>query len=228
MAAFILASYTVTAVALFMNKTSEHDVPCGIITAFYSISFLLMCVMTIRVTKSDPTDPTVALERLARIDWRNKMAKIDFDPKNYNFFCEVCDTHVLKNTKHCQRCNRCSYEFDHHCVWVSNDIGLHNYIDFMRMLTAVFFTVISHFTLCVYTLATLKNISNEAYVGYMTRKSLESLNWATIAILVILAILDTYLLIFHVYLICINTSTYKHMRRKQKRGKSRIIVELEN
>lgn len=60
-----------------------------------------MCMMTIRVTLSDPTDPTVALERLARMALKNKMARIDFDPKNYHFFCEVCDTHVLKNTKHC-------------------------------------------------------------------------------------------------------------------------------
>ena len=126
----------------------------------------------------------------------------------------MCDTHVLKNTKHCQHCNRCTYEFDHHCVWVSNDIGLKNYIDFIRMLTAVFCTVIFQFTLCVYTLATLKDIPDEAEVGFMSHKSLASLNWTTLAITVILGILDTYLLTFHIFLISKNTSTYKHIRSK--------------
>jgi len=61
----------------------------------------MMALTTIKVTLSDPTDPTVALERLARVAYDNRMAKVDFDPNDYQFFCEVCDTHVLKNTKHC-------------------------------------------------------------------------------------------------------------------------------
>ena len=65
-----------------------------------------------------------------------------FNENKFDFYCEVCDTHVLRNSKHCQRCNRCTYEFDHHCLWVSNDIGLHNYASFMRMLTAVLFTIL--------------------------------------------------------------------------------------
>ena len=97
---------------------------------------------------------------------------------------------------------------------MSNDIGLHNYLDFIRMLSAVFCTVICQFTLCVYTLVTLKDIQVEAEVGFMSHKNLASLTWTTLAITVILAILDTYLLTFHVFLICKNTTTYKHIRRK--------------
>ena len=50
---------------------------------------------------SDPTDPTVALERLVRTAKKNKMALIDFNPDDYRFYCDICDTHVLINTKHC-------------------------------------------------------------------------------------------------------------------------------
>lgn len=129
----------------------------SIIAVLYLIAFIMMVVFTIIVTKSDPTDPTVALERLARSAAKNGFAKLEFNSSDYNFHCDVCDTHVLKNTKHCQRCNRCSYEFDHHCVWVSNDIGMHNYIDFIRMLVAVFATVILQLILCAFTLAYLKS-----------------------------------------------------------------------
>ena len=127
---------------------------------------------------------------------------------HYQFFCDVCDTHVLKNTKHCQRCNRCAYDFDHHCVWVSNDIGMHNYIDFIRMLMAVLATVILQFIFCAYLLTTASEKP-----GLMSKGSFKALNWTTLAVSIILFLLDTYLLTFHIYLICKNTSTYKHIRK---------------
>ena len=146
-AALIFVSFTLTVVALFMwDEAASYtdrwrlDLVCAALTAAYLICFSLMVIFTVRVTKSDPTDPTVALERFVRLAQENNMASLDFKVTDYDFYCEVCETHVLKNTKHCQRCNRCTAEFDHHCVWVSNDIGLSNYIDFMRMLTAVLLT----------------------------------------------------------------------------------------
>ena len=50
------------------------------------------------------------------------------------FFCNICNTLVIEHSKHCAKCNRCSFEFDHHCIWVSNDIGRLNYVLFLRML----------------------------------------------------------------------------------------------
>ena len=103
----------------------------------YAISFMSMVIYTYRVTISDPTDPTVALERSFK-DCSNN----SFQTKDYSYFCDICDTHVLVDTKHCSMCNRCSYDFDHHCQWVSNDIGGHNYKDFVRMLTSVMMTLL--------------------------------------------------------------------------------------
>ena len=149
MAAFIFISWTITTVTLLKeaetlskSDTSSLQVVTLVLGVLYLIAFTNMIVWTAKTTASDPSDPTVALERLVRQAKKNKMACPQFNPNDYSFFCDVCDTHVLKNTKHCQRCNRCTYEFDHHCVWVSNDIGLHNYIDFMRMLIAVMCTII--------------------------------------------------------------------------------------
>ena len=237
-AAFIFASFAVTVISLYMWERDDeidsgtdqwiHDVACSALTAGYLISFLTMVIMTVKVTKSDPTDPTVALERLARIAQDNNMASIDFDAADYEFYCEVCNTHVLKNTKHCQRCNRCSAEFDHHCIWVSNDIGLSNYIDFMRMLTAVLFTVLFQIAFSVYTLCVLADVPDEVEIGSLgaSRRNLNILTWVTVSVTVILLILDTYLLSFHVYLVCKNTSTYKHIRAKRRNSQSRVIVEV--
>ena len=91
-------------VALFGETTDVpggHDVICSVFAALYLVSFLGMVIFTYKTTISDPTDPTVGLERMARLAKANKMAIIDFNVNEYQFYCEVCDTHVLKNTKHC-------------------------------------------------------------------------------------------------------------------------------
>ena len=144
-AAFIFISFTLSLTTLLVHEDAEdlHVYSSIVFAVIYYISFLAMVLTTIVVTASNPTDPTVEIERLSRLAKMNKMAQYVFNENDYRFHCDICDTHVMKNTKHCQRCNRCTYEFDHHCVWVSNDIGLHNYASFIRMLLAVFMTVIT-------------------------------------------------------------------------------------
>ena len=92
--------------AALLNSTDDlgdsgNDMACYIFVATYSLSFLGMVFFCAKTTASDPTDPTVNLERLARAAEKNNMAKVDFNPNDYQFHCDVCDTHVLKNTKHC-------------------------------------------------------------------------------------------------------------------------------
>ena len=175
-----------------------------------------MVLTTIVVTASDPTDPTIAVERLYKLAQRSGMAQLDFDPDEYDFHCDICDTHVLKNTKHCQRCNRCTYEFDHHCVWLSNDIGLHNYAEFFRMLVAVLCTILSQIAFSIYTLVFAYRIDSDddAEIGFMTRSSMIALTWVNLVVCLILLLLDTYLVTYHTYLICNNLTTYKHIRKQ--------------
>ena len=94
-----------------------------------------------------------------------------FNENKFEFFCEVCNTHVLRNSKHCARCNRCTYEFDHHCLWVSNDIGLSNYHGFIRMLIAVLFTVLLQMSIVVLSFIVAydaqESISLNVKIGFM-------------------------------------------------------------
>ncbi len=61
-----------------------------------------------------------------------------FDGTQYEYLCEVCDSHVLTSAKHCGQCNRCVNEFDHHCRWINNCVGQQNYRYFFRLICATF------------------------------------------------------------------------------------------
>ena len=68
----------------------------------YFILIIVLIILLIKSTISDPTDPTVKMER----DNKNGV-KNGFNPEDYEFFCNICECHVLENTKHCSSCNRC-------------------------------------------------------------------------------------------------------------------------
>ena len=187
------------------------------------------------MTGSDPSDPTTKLNRLHRESLKaanegRADEVVIFNENKFEFYCEVCDTHVLRNSKHCQRCNRCTYEFDHHCLWVGNDIGLHNYGGFMRMLIAVLCTVLLQIGLLSFALIRAYQTAEEdSEIGFMSVGGFKTLNWVAIGVSSLLLLADIYLLSYHVMLISKNTTTYKYIRAQQQisKKKSSIIRELE-
>ena len=48
--------------------------------------------------------------------------------------CKICGKR-LKGSHHCSQCGRCTEEFDHHCKFLNNCIGKHNYERFIRLLS---------------------------------------------------------------------------------------------
>lgn len=67
-----------------------------------------------------------------------------FDGTNYEFECDICETHVHESSKHCGSCNRCVDQFDHHCRWINNCVGRKNYTLFFRLIISVFLMSLVH------------------------------------------------------------------------------------
>lgn len=57
--------------------------------------------------------------------------------------CSTCKIEKPARSKHCSMCGFCVQRFDHHCVWINQCVGLHNYKYFLSFL-------ILHAILCSY------------------------------------------------------------------------------
>jgi hypothetical protein len=53
-----------------------------------------------------------------------------------HLYCYRCERHVKDTSKHCTLCMKCIDVFDHHCLWLSNCVGAHNYRAFLALLVA--------------------------------------------------------------------------------------------
>lgn len=87
------------------------------------------------VSTSDPTDSLVINSR--RVSEQNKLNSFIFSSdiiQNEFYFCDICKCDVGSKSKHCKACNRCTENFDHHCKWVNNCIGLINYDEFIKLI----------------------------------------------------------------------------------------------
>lgn len=69
-----------------------------------------------------------------------------------NLKCSTC--HIIKpaRSKHCSICKKCILMFDHHCVWLNNDVGYYTYRWFLFFLASLCLIFIYGGYLCYYSL----------------------------------------------------------------------------
>lgn len=96
--------------------------------ALYLSLQVVVIIVAGHLTVCDPTDPVVYLYRDAQV------YKRPFDDSPYTMACSMCASPVNTHSRHCMRCDRCVYRFDHHCKWLNNCIGACNYRWFCVLL----------------------------------------------------------------------------------------------
>jgi hypothetical protein len=71
--------------------------------------------------------------------------------------------YVNKHSRHCRLCEKCVAHFDHHCKWLNNCIGEHNYRYFFALIVSTFFLTCLHLSFNIYLFVqcfTAENTSN--------------------------------------------------------------------
>lgn len=91
--------------------------------------------------------------------------------------CRTCRRPKPARSKHCSICKTCIARQDHHCIWINNCVGAHNYQHF-------FFLLVSISCLLLYGSLTgwsiLNRIAQQQFVpSYLTVGSVTSKKWST-------------------------------------------------
>lgn len=67
--------------------------------------------------------------------------------------CSTCKFIKPARSKHCSNCNKCVFMFDHHCVWLNNDVAYYTYRWFLIFLVSICYILTYGGYLCYYSLS---------------------------------------------------------------------------
>jgi len=142
--------------------------------------------------------------------WGFYIGDEDYKRKRY---CLICNAFKPERSHHCSVCNICVLNMDHHCPWVDNCIGFYNRKYFMQLL----------FYLCLLTLFIVSSLGFDIYnlivtIINMKLKYGDSFRAATILIAyginLVLSILISMFLKFHVLLVLNNSTTIESLDKE--------------
>ncbi len=139
-------------------------------------------------------------------------------------YCSLCKVRKPDRCHHCSTCGTCVLKMDHHCVWMNNCLGFHNYKFFVLFL---FYLCISCCLYCFVTTISLfqmisKNLSTATQRQQNTGDNNPlptfgqfNLIWNYL-ICFFFGISLSLFLGYHIYLICYNSTTIEAMEKRSK------------
>ncbi|XP_038626358.1 LOW QUALITY PROTEIN: palmitoyltransferase ZDHHC1-like [Tachyglossus aculeatus] len=207
--------------------------------------FAFHLIIHLAAVTIDPADPNVRSKK----DYGHPMPALDRSKHKHaiqNQYCHLCQVSVGPRAKHCSTCNKCIAEFDHHCKWLNNCVGSRNYWYFFSSVASavigvVFLTIvilyvfIQHFVnpMELRTAPQFEGIfQNNTWLMFLPLAPVESpAAWILLvaAITLCLAITSLFLLghllLFHLYLLGKQLSTFDYMTQGRRARKKRNKME---
>mmetsp|Transcript_128074 Transcript_128074/g.370692 ORF Transcript_128074/g.370692 Transcript_128074/m.370692 type:complete len:797 (+) Transcript_128074:96-2486(+) len=182
----------------------------------FTASVVGLTFFAAKATRTDPGDVFVRRPKAAA--QRDSEAGSAMDR-----YCSECNVPVGSRTKHCYACNKCVADFDHHCMWLNTCIGSRNYkaflaaIVFASALTGVFLCT------CVYIMVVSLTDTDAFRARILEAEGVAGLPWEfLITVLAVLSainaplfLLDTQLVLLHMFLIYHGLTTYEYIVQKR-------------
>ena len=197
---------------------------------YVSIPFMLTCYYSYFLACR--TNPGFIKPGMPQDEVERAVKRYDYDNCMFNSksWCDTCQAPKPARSKHCALCNMCCEKFDHHCVWINNCVGLHNYKYFITFLfmhagICIYGCVVGY--LCACHLIDEGDLWNKSFVDRQGRRF--NADWSIIlqylqrehemfAIVVLLCFVVTIMLFgfigFHSYLIWKAMTTNEFSRRQ--------------
>ena len=170
----------------YLNKTLKIW-----ITIAYSLLVFISITAYILATLIDPTDNFKAGDSQV-------------------LYCSICKDNKSMFSKHCARCDRCTYGFDHHCKWLNNCIGTNNYRWFIVL-------IVSSTLLCILGVV----VGCFVFYEFSVEKNIDPKDTFFTSFFVLVWFVTGGFLInlicLHVYLKFLNLTTFQYFNLKRKK-----------
>ncbi|XP_021036249.1 probable palmitoyltransferase ZDHHC11 isoform X2 [Mus caroli] len=195
--------------------------------------FMFHLIVHLIAITIDPADTNVRLKK----DYSEPVPAFDRSKHTHviqNQYCHLCEVTASKKAKHCSACNKCVSGFDHHCKWLNNCVGRRNYWFFFCSVASAAVGILGVMIILCYiciqyfvnpdelrTDPLYKEITSEnTWLLFLSLwpvpvKTPIVLSIAVMALLLAIAsfVMLGHLLIFHLYLISKNMSTFDYLMK---------------
>ncbi|ORM39811.1 putative palmitoyltransferase ZDHHC8 [Babesia sp. Xinjiang] len=186
---------------------------------YYIVFTLLFAILFILMALVNVSNPGVMTKNTDLELYKNEGAPATaVELRNGRFiqrWCVTCHIYKPPRVKHCYECRQCVVRFDHHCPWLSNCIGGHNYKIFVMFWLWYLITECYALTVILSCIKKLSDITKSAGLGSGLR--VFASNHTFLFIITVVACIHTLLVVYNVlgnaYFVARNMTYYEFLTR---------------